>query len=140
MSRKVIVKGLSVVLYFRLYAIFKNKPVNDLFSFSIQNNSQLWHNRLGYPNSETLSILFNSCLMNKSMSLRNYISFDCSVCKLGKSKALSFSTTTKSSSKCLDLIHSDVWGIAPVISHNQYKYFVTFIDDYNQFTWVYFLH
>ncbi|KAL6315734.1 hypothetical protein AAG906_006596 [Vitis piasezkii] len=33
----------------------------------------------------------------------------------------------------------DVWGIAPIVSHAHYKYFVTFIDDFSCFTWVYFL-
>ena len=37
------------------------------------------------------------------------------------------------------MIHSDVWGITPVISHANYKYFVTFIDDYSKYTWIYFL-
>ena len=36
-------------------------------------------------------------------------------------------------------MHTDVWGIAPVISHEYYIYFVTFIDDFTRFTWVYFL-
>jgi transposase InsO family protein len=30
-------------------------------------------------------------------------------------------------------------GISPMISHAQYKYFVTFIDDFSRYTWVYFL-
>ncbi|KAL6347272.1 hypothetical protein AAG906_013708 [Vitis piasezkii] len=33
----------------------------------------------------------------------------------------------------------DVWGIVPIVSHAHYKYFVTFIDDFSRFTWVYFL-
>ena len=37
------------------------------------------------------------------------------------------------------MIHSDVWGISPIISHANYKYFVTFIDDYSKYTWIYFL-
>jgi transposase InsO family protein len=37
------------------------------------------------------------------------------------------------------IIYSDVWGVAPVVSHAHYKYFVTFIDDFSCFTWVYFL-
>jgi hypothetical protein len=41
--------------------------------------------------------------------------------------------------KCFDIVHSDVWGISLVISHARYKYFVTFIDDFSRYTWVYFL-
>ncbi|WJX59082.1 poly(A)-specific ribonuclease [Trifolium repens] len=37
------------------------------------------------------------------------------------------------------MIHSDVWGMSPIVSHARYKYFVTFIDDYSRFTWIYFL-
>jgi hypothetical protein len=32
-----------------------------------------------------------------------------------------------------------VWGISPVISHAQYKCFVTFVNDFSRYTWVYFL-
>ena len=65
---------------------------------------------------------------------------DCTTCKLGKSKTLPFPLHVPSATKCFDLVHSDVWGVAPIVSHSQYKYFVTFIDDYSHFTWVYFLH
>ena len=61
-------------------------------------------------------------------------------CKIGKSKTLPFSVSTSNSIQSFDLVHSDVWGIAPHLSHAHYKYFVTFIDDYSRFTWVYFLH
>jgi Integrase core domain len=32
-----------------------------------------------------------------------------------------------------------VWGPAPIDSYNNFKYFVTFIDDYSRTTWVYVL-
>ena len=50
-----------------------------------------------------------------------------------KKKSIFFTT------KCLEIIHSNVWGVSLVISHAQHKYFVTFINDYSRFTWVYFL-
>ena len=68
------------------------------------------------------------------------VALDCTTCKLGKSKTLPFPLHVPSATKCFDLVHSDVWGVAPIVSHSQYKYFVTFIDDYSRFTWVYFLH
>jgi transposase InsO family protein len=67
------------------------------------------------------------------------LSFDCAPCKLGKSKSLPFSLQGSCASTCFEIIHSDVWGMSLVLSHAQYRYFVTFIDNYSRFTWVYFL-
>jgi hypothetical protein len=36
-------------------------------------------------------------------------------------------------------VHSDVWGPTPLISHNSFRYYVLFINDYTRFTWIYFL-
>ena len=43
------------------------------------------------------------------------------------------------SSKSFELIHSDLWGPAPVDSYDGYKYFVLFIDDKSHATWLYLL-
>ena len=43
------------------------------------------------------------------------------------------------SSKSFELIHSDLWGPAPVDSYDGYKYFVLFIDDKSRATWLYLL-
>jgi transposase InsO family protein len=77
-------------------------------------------------------------LGNKEQVSRKF-SFDCSVCKFGKSKTLSFSSHGSCAEKCFDIMHSNVWGISFVISHAQYKYFVTFVDDFRRYTWVHFL-
>jgi len=58
---------------------------------------------------------------------------------LKKVRLLPFSFEISRATHSFEIIHSDVWGINPLISHAQYKYFVIFIDDYNRYTWVYFL-
>ena len=39
----------------------------------------------------------------------------------------------------LDLVQSDVFGPMPTTSMNGSRYFLTFIDDYSRYCWIYFL-
>lgn len=34
-------------------------------------------------------------------------------------------------------MHCDLWGPAPVISHDGYRYYAIFVDDFSRFTWFY---
>lgn len=103
-------------------------------------NFEIWHKRLGHPNSHVLHDLLKfDVLGNKEFPSLSAVQFDCNSCKLSKSKILSFPTHQLNPTQVFDMIHSDLWGRTPVISHAHYKYFVIFIDDYIRFTWVYFL-
>ena len=83
--------------------------------------------------------MFRTRLINKNIISSHDVPMDCSTYTLGKNKILPFPMHDTLASKCFDIVHSDVWGITPVISHTHYKYFVTFIDDHSWFTSVYFL-
>jgi hypothetical protein len=50
-----------------------------------------------------------------------------------------FPLSTSLSEVTFELVHSDVWGPAPVDSYNHFKYFITFIDDFSRTTWIYLL-
>jgi len=64
----------------------------------------------------------------------------CEHCIFGKQKNVSFSKTSKSSkAKRLELVHTDVWGPAPMKSLEGSKYYVTFIDDSTRKVWFYFI-
>ena len=52
---------------------------------------------------------------------------------------LLFKESVFKSSRPLELVHSDVWGPAPVVSINDYKYYLVFVDDFTKFTWLYLL-
>ena len=62
----------------------------------------------------------------------------CDACQRGKSRQLSYTASSRVSTMPLELIHSDVWGPA-VSSSGGYKYYVSFIDDYSRFCWIYLL-
>jgi hypothetical protein len=123
----------------RLFPLQFSIPSLSLACMTINTLSEIWHKRLGHPNYVILSCMLNSGLLGNKEHVSKLLSFDCFVCKLGKSKTLSFPSYGSRVAKCFDIVHSDVWGISPVISHARYKYFVTFIDDFSWYTWVYFL-
>ena len=43
------------------------------------------------------------------------------------------------STSLLELVHSDVWGPSPLTSPLGFNYYVIFVDDYSQFTWLFLL-
>lgn len=53
-------------------------------------------------------------------------------------KAITFKP--KSSTKLLQLTHSDVCAIHGTPTRGEKKYFVTFIDDYSKYCYVYLMH
>ena len=136
-SRKILAKGLKVGRLFPLH--FSVSNFVSLASIVVNQKNEIWHKRIGHPNSVVLSHLINSGLLGNKDKFSSQFSIDCSACKLGKSKSLSFPSHGSCAENCFDIIHSDVWGITPIISHANYKYFVTFIDGYNKYTWIYFL-
>ncbi|KAJ4790150.1 polyprotein [Rhynchospora pubera] len=94
-----------------------------------------WHKRLGHPsNAVTLDVVNGfrlPCNANK-MDM-------CHDCCVSKAHRLPFSLSTSVTNAPLELIHSDVWGPSPVLSHNGFKYYIVFIDDFSKFSWVYFM-
>jgi histone deacetylase 1/2 len=41
--------------------------------------------------------------------------------------------------KPFEIIHCDLWGPAPITSYYGYNYYITFVDTYTKYTWIYFL-
>ena len=82
--------------------------------------------------SAALSSIDVSCTFNNSDSITH-----CKNCLNGKMYQLPFPKSDFEASKPLKLIHSDVWGLAPVTSVNDFQYYVIFVDEYSKFTWLY---
>jgi len=62
----------------------------------------------------------------------------CDACQKAKSRQLPFPHSSTVSQHPLEIIYSDVWGPAPK-SVDGHKYYVSFIDAYSKFTWIYLL-
>ena len=90
----------------------------------------LLHAQFGHPN------LFK--LQQLVPNLSKLSSLSCESCQLGKHSRSSFPCSV--SQRALSpfaLVHSDIWGPSRVKSTLGFQYFVTFIDDYSRYTWLY---
>jgi len=41
--------------------------------------------------------------------------------------------------KCFDLIHVEIWGPYSIASIHGHKYFLTIVDDYSRYAWIFLL-
>ena len=61
----------------------------------------------------------------------------CAACQYGKSHRLSHTNLATKTKELLELFHLDLWGPAPIASGNSYRYYLSIVDDYSRFTWIY---
>ena len=130
--------GLLFALFLPVPELSLVSSIKSLYCINVLDLSMECHRRLGHPNTQILSHVWNSSFLSHREC--SSLSIECDSCKLGKSKTLPFPLHASRASHCFDPIHIDVWGPSPVSSHEKFKYSMTFIDDHSRFTWVYFLH
>ena len=111
---------------------------NGLYYIELVNNKAATflgvNNRLGHPQFKILKHTIEKFGLPTTQLPKSYI---CESCCLSKAHKLPFSASSQTSNKPLELVHSNLWGPAPVTSHFSFQYYVIFIDDYNKFTWFY---
>lgn len=93
-----------------------------------------WHRGLGHPNNKVLDRVLKNC--NVKLLPSDHFNF-CEACQYGKMHFLPFKTSSSHAKEILELVHTDVWGPAPVTSSSGFKYYVHFLDDFSRFTWIY---
>ena len=50
---------------------------------------------------------------------------------------MKFNQSTSFSTAPSQLIHSDLWGLAPELSCGGFRYYLIFIDDFSKYTWIF---
>lgn len=80
-----------------------------------QPSLDLWHHRLGHPNSRVLSSLVSRKSISRLKMPRSAI---CNACQLGKHNRLHFSRSTSRSSLPFTIVHVDLWT-SPFLSFFQ---------------------
>jgi len=111
----------------------KESIVTSSSDFSSPSTVNLWHARLGYPNSHVLKLVLDQCNISSSNKV---ISDFCASCFVGKSHRLSSYASTSVYSP-LELVFTDLWGPYHLISYSGFKYYVSFIDAFSRYTWIF---
>jgi len=127
-------KGYACEGMFKLNVLaISNK--NVVSAYIVESSLFLWHHRLGHINFRKLYDMVNLELFpffNKSEE-------KCNTCMKTKITRNPFPKVERNS-KLLELIHFDICDMHSTPSIGGKKYFITFIDDYSKFCYVYLLH
>ena len=94
----------------------------------------LWHSRLGHPNKVALHKVLSN--LNVQVPANTHVMF-CDACQYGKLHQNSFPSTPLHTTAPFQVVHLDVWGLAPLLSLEGYRYYVSFVDDFTRYTWIY---
>lgn len=116
-----------------LYPIPATSTIKNALG-AVKPSMSRWHNRLGHPSSFIVrQVVSKNKLPCLGPSTDESV---CDACQKAKAHQFPYPRSTSVSSSPLELVFSDVWGPAPE-SVGRKKYYVSFIDDYSKFTWVY---
>lgn len=63
----------------------------------------------------------------------------CTHYQLGKCHKLPFTDSFTNYTTPLELVSTDLWGPSLVDTYYSFKYYLSFVDAYSRFTWIYFL-
>lgn len=95
----------------------------------------VWHQRLDHPSSQILKHVIPSWIICSDRIEKSQL---CIACNIGKSHKLPISLAEGVYTAPLQLIQVDIWGLASIISSGS-KYYISYVDAYSRFTWLYFL-
>nr|GEW14642.1 hypothetical protein [Tanacetum cinerariifolium] len=116
-----------------------NKPRDQICLATIDENSTLWHRRLGHENMRLIQSLAAKELARNLPKLKFDQHF-CDACKMGKQAYASHKAKNiVSMTRCLELLHIDLFGSSVVRSYGENRYTLVIVDDYSRYTWTRFL-
>ncbi|KAD5962114.1 hypothetical protein E3N88_13587 [Mikania micrantha] len=146
--------GNYISAYFNNMFYFEAKPHNGIYEIDVSNSctsssmysintkrlksdfnqSYLWHCRLGYISKKRMEKLQTDGIVEPTGSE----TFDtCESCLSGKMTKAPFSGVGEKATELLGLIHTDVCGPFKTMTRTGKRYFITFIDDFSRYGYVY---
>ena len=104
---------------------------------NLVDQTQLWHLRLGHINMDRIRRLVTS----GHLSPLDVIALPvCEPCLEGKMTIRLFKAKGHKAKGVLDLVHRNLCMPMSTSARGGYKYFITFIDDYSRYGYIYLMH
>jgi len=115
-----------------------NKPVCNISPKRPRLNelspTYMWHCRLGHISKNCMKRLHTDGLL----TLFDFELYEtCEACLLGKMTKVPFKGFLERTTDLLELIHTDVYGPMSMTTRGGFQYFITFIDDFSRYGYVY---
>lgn len=113
-------------------------PIASASALAVQlSPGQLWHARLGHPGRHALFDLRYAARGIKLSDPACETGF-CQVCAQGKQTKAPYPTQGATrATEALQLVHSDICGPASTPTLSGSLYFLTLVDDYSRYSWIY---
>ncbi|GJR59063.1 retrovirus-related pol polyprotein from transposon TNT 1-94 [Tanacetum coccineum] len=109
-----------------------NQPKDQICLATIDESSTLWHRRLGDSNMHLIQSLASKELVRNLPKLKFDQHF-CDACKIGKQAHDSHKAKNIiSMTRCLELLHMDLFGPSAVRSYEGNHYTLVIVDDYSR--------
>ena len=123
-----------------LYHLAVTRTTNHLVNTAMESRELLWHQRFGHIGEANLKLMTSERLVDGlNYDVSKPVGF-CESCVMGKTHRTSFPTSGRRRGELpLQIVHSDVCGKMNTKSLSGGEFFLTFIDDYSHFTWIYIL-
>lgn len=118
-----------------------NKSAKDSYQSALiagmcKLSANILHQMFRHPNVNVLSSLCSS--LHISFSAKN-LSF-CEACQIGKLHQKPHVSVETKTTKPFELMHSNLWGASHVPSRTGFKYYISFVDDFTRYSWIFPLH
>jgi hypothetical protein len=122
----------------RMFHLTIKNEFSIAFKVDTIDQSRLWHLRYGHLSYGGLNLLYKKQVV-RGLPLIEHPTKICERCILGKQHRNSFPSGKSWRERTpLEFIHSYLCGPMQIPSLGKSQYFMTFIDDFNIKTWVFF--
>ena len=124
----------------RMFILESNEVKSAMYAKGLKPNTdiELWHKRIGHINLQKLKAMQSKGVVIGLPTFKEKeIEGVCEACQFGKQHRHPFSKEMNVSKGLLDVVHSSVWGPAQTGTFGGCRYYVTFVDDFSRYTWIF---